>query len=219
MKINMKNLLLIILIFICGKAISAQTTVITNEKGEKITEIKNQILGNSGYFFKKSLYRGSILFNEGFEMATLKIKGGQPVDTPILFNIYKDELVAKVEGKEVLFTNSDFSMRGQNFISYKSHYYELIFENENVRLLKKYNCVIKLNRGHGGLNMGGVYEGDFIRNEAFYFLFPDDKMREFTLNKASVLSVLEKRNALLAYPFNNDTLKINKVEDVISLLK
>jgi hypothetical protein len=215
----MKKLLISILIFICGNDISAQTTVITNEKGEKITEIRNQILGKTGYSFNKLLYRGSVLYNEGFEMATLKIKGGQPVDAPILFNLYKDELVAKVEGKEVLFTNTDFSMRGQNFISYKSHYYELLFENESVRLLKKHNCVIKPNRGHGGLNMGGVYEGDFIRNEVFYFLFPDDKMREFLMNKASVLSVLEKRNALLAYPFNNDTLKINKVEDVISLLK
>jgi hypothetical protein len=213
-----KMLILLILTSTFGNTISAQTTVITNEKGEKITEIKNQILGKTGYSFIKLMYRGSVLYNEGFEMASIKIKGGQQVDVPILFNIYKDELVAKVEGKEVLFINTDFSMRGQNFISYKGHYYELLFENESVRLLKKHNCVIKLNRGHGGLNIGGVYEGEFIRNEAFYFLFPDDRMREFSMNKASILSVLEKRNALLAYPFNNDTLKINKVEDVISLL-
>ena len=218
----MKKILICIFFFLYGKSLIAQTfqtTVITNEKGEKITEVKTSGLGQRGYYETKRLYRGSILFNEGFEMATIKPKDGKFLDAPVLFNLYKDELVAKVEDKEVLLSKIDFSIRGQNFISYKGHYYELLFENQEVKLLKKYNCVVKSNRGHGGLNMGGIYEGDFIRNEAFYFLFPDDKMRAFSMNKASILSVLEKRNALLAYPFNNDTLKINKIEDVISLLR
>jgi len=210
----MKKLIFLILISICGKAISAQIIVVTNEKGEKITEVTVSSTGRSGYRESKLLYRGSILYNQGFEMATIKLRGGKPVDAAILFNIYADELVAKVEGKEVLFKNTDFSMRGQNFISIKGHYYELLFENDNLKVLKRYHCVIQTNRG-----LGGVYEGDFVINQEFFFLFPDDKMKEFSINKASVLSVLEKRNAFLAYPFNNDTLKINNVEDVISLLK
>jgi hypothetical protein len=218
----MKKLIILLLISNCGKTILAQsvkTTVLTNEKGEKITEVKISGLGIHGFQEGKRLYRGTILFNENFEMATIKLKGGQPMDTPILFNLYKDELVAKLEGKEVLFTNTDFSIRGQNFISIKGHYYQLLFENDKVKVLKRYHCVMHTNRSRGGLNMGGIYEGDFITNEEFFFLFPDDKMREFKVEKISVLSVLEKRNAFLAYPFNDDTLKINKVEDVIALLK
>jgi hypothetical protein len=168
---------------------------------------------------KNCIEEGTILFNENFEMATIKLKGGQPVDAPILFNILNDELLTKVEGKEILFTNTDFSINGQNFISIKGHYYELLFENDKVKVLKRYHCVMQANRSRGGLNMGGIYEGDFITNEEFFFLFPNDKMREFTVDKASVLSVLEKRNAFLAYPFNDDTLKINNVEEVIALLK
>jgi hypothetical protein len=215
----MKKLIFLILILIDGKAISAQTTVITNERGEKITEVKSQSFGKRGYSFSKSLYRGSILYNDGFEMATIKLKGGQPVDAPILFNIYADELVAKVEGKEILFTKTDFSMRGQNFITQKGHYYELLFENENVKLLKKYNCVVRPYRGHGGLNMGGTYDGEFIRNETYFLLFADDRMREFKFDKASLLSAFSKENTSLAEKLRNDTLRINKVEDVISLLK
>lgn len=207
------------MITICGKAISAQTTVITNEKGEKITEVKVSSMGKGGYRESKLLYQGSILYNDGFEMATINIKGGQPVNAPILFNIYADELVAKVEDKEVLFKNTDFSIRGQHFISINHHYYELLFENDELKVLKRYHCVMQINRGHGGISMGGMYEGNFVRNEEFFFLFSNGKMKEFSINKLSVLSVLEKENVSLAYSFDNDTLRINKVEDVISLLK
>lgn len=215
----MKKLTFLILISIYGSVGFAQTTVTTNEKGEKITEVKTQSFGKKGYSFNKSLYYGSILYNDGFEMATIKVKGGQPVDAPVLFNIYADELVAKVEGKEILFVKTDFSIHGQNFISYKGHYYELLFENEDVRFLKRYNCVVKTNRGHGGLNMGDAYEGYLVRNQTYFLLFQDDKLKEFTIDKASMLSALSKENISLADKIRNDTLKVNKVEDVISLLK
>jgi hypothetical protein len=218
----MKKLLLSILISFCAKTLTAQTTettVITNEKGDKITDVKIQGLGRRGYYTNKLLYRGSILFNESFEMATLKPKDTKAFDAAVLFNLYKEELVTKVEDKEVLLSKMDFSLRGQNFITHEGHYYELLFENENVKILKKYNCTLKLNRGHGGLNMGGIYDGDFVRNESYFFLFTDEKMKEFTLDKSSVLSVLEKRNDLLAQPINTDTMQINKIEDVIALLK
>jgi hypothetical protein len=54
----MKKLIILLLSSICGKAISAQTTVITNEKGEKITEVKTSGLGKNGYQESKKLYRG-----------------------------------------------------------------------------------------------------------------------------------------------------------------
>ncbi len=152
-------------------------------------------------------------------MATLKPKDAEAFDAPVLFNLYKEELVTKVEDKEVMLSKMDFSIRGQNFITYKGHYYEVLFENEDAKILKKYNCTLKLNRGHGGLNMGGVYEGDFIRNESYFLLPTDEKMKEFTLDKSSVLSVLGKRNDLLVQPISNDKLQINKIEDVIALLK
>lgn len=217
-----KLILLLILISICERTVTAQTsqtTVTTNEKGEKITEVKIFPLDKTERRESKILYRGSILFNESFEMATFKPKDAKAFDAAVLFNLYKEELVTKVEDKEVLLSKMDFSIRGQNFITHEGHYYELLFENEDVKILKKYNCILKSNRGHGGVSLGGVYEGDFIRNESYFLLPTDEKMKEFTLNKSSVFSMLEKRNDLLAQPINRNTLQITKIEDVIALLR
>jgi hypothetical protein len=217
----MKKLIILLFISIGGNAISAQIRVLTDENGEKITEIRNRIIGskssNNSYVLR---YKGTVLFNQGFEMGSFSPKGGKPIIAAILYNIYADEIIAKVDEKEVILRNVDFSLGEHNFISVKNHFYEIIFENDDLKLLKRNSVYLKPERnGISWASKGGVYEGEFIRSNDYFFQFPDNKVVEFTIKKASVLSALSKENISLAEKVRYDTLKINKVEDVISLLK
>jgi hypothetical protein len=216
----MKKLLFLILFSICGKAVFAQITVVTNEKGEKITEIKNQSFGSRRVYTYTLSYKGSVLFNQGFEMGSFSPKGGKPIIAAILYNIYADEIIAKVDNKEVILRNVDFSLGEHNFTSYKDYFYEIVYENEDLKLLKRNYVYLKPERnGPSWASKGGYYEGELIRSNDYFFQFPDNKVVEFNFKKASILSALSNENISLADKIRNDTIQINKVEDVISLLK
>jgi hypothetical protein len=216
----MKKLLILIMISICGKAISAQITVVTNENGEKVTEIKNQSFGSRRVYSYTLRYKGSVLFNQGFEMGSFIPKGGKPIVAAILYNIYADEIIAKVDNKEVILRNVDFSLGEHNFTSYKEHFYEIVYENDDIKLLKRNYVYLKPERnGASWASKGGFYEGEFIRKNDYFFQFPDSKVVDFNLTKASILSAVSKENISLANRIRKDTLQINKVEDIISLLK
>jgi len=188
----------------------SQTHVVTEENGQKVTEIENNTIS-----LKRTLrYKGSILFTDIFEIGKFSISGGQTFDKPILFNILDDNFIVEFNDEVVSLSKIDFTLAGHNF-EYKNGYYlEKIFDGK-LKLYIRYYCKIKPNEK---FNYVAGYDGEIIRKNDYFLLFPDGKLRSVNLTKASIKSTLLVHYPLMGHMLKDYHDKIKNKEDIIKIL-
>lgn len=219
----MKNIVLFSLLLI-SDVLKAQVSSFINHKGEKITEERLQM----GDEIHRVSYKGSVYFNEKFDIANITMRGGKQIVAPIRFNTYKNEIVALINSENYTITDADFTFREHQFIRIKKEFYEVIFEKDNLKLLKQYKTTLledtsngdNFLRGTSSNNIhGDVYLGEFINKVVYLFQFEGDRLVEFDLKKKSIISALKKGKSDLFTKFEESNEDFSKIETIIDLLE
>ncbi len=207
----MRIVLHVFILSIFGFNLFAQTKVVTNEKGEKVTEI---------YMNQNSLpvrYKGSILFSDEFETGKFKIDGGQIIEKPVLFNIFEDLLIADFGEKIVSMQKTSFTLGNHEFEYLSNLYLEPIFKSNIIFYERKY-CNLK--RYSNELpRANNEYAGEVERKTDYFLSFPSGKLRQVSLTTYSVKLAFmreypDAENLLLNYK-----MKIKTQTDLVNLLK
>jgi hypothetical protein len=219
----MKNLFLLLLIISLSNSNAQTVKVYLNSKGEDITRIETQD-NNGGAFVKE--YKGSIyLFNE-FRMGKVIMQGGKIVEAPILFNIVKDVIIVKINNEEVVMNNVNFNIGEQSFVAIKGSYYHLLYDNflsndslkkNRITILKK-NIAIARAYKSAGYQTTTDYDGEFLREETFFFFTPQNKLMYFEIKKKSIKNALEKHNIVLNKDSEDKLIDIKNINDFIKIL-
>ncbi len=209
----MKRWLIILLLPLYSISIAQQTigntTVYTNYYGQKVTEIGVQ-RGQRKY---PSTYRGSLFYNDTLQPARFSLAGGNWIESPAIFIPLKNLLYISLNGKILAIKPDNFYMDNKEFVLIKRKYYELLFTGE-VKILKQYIQQFIQKREKYDPTKLYNYVGSITKESYFYFLFPDNTLREFEINKKSVLQVLTKYMPELLTGINQDSLTIKTIDDV-----
>jgi hypothetical protein len=220
----MKNLFLLLLIIISLSNSNAQTVkVYLNSKGEKITRIETQ--SNKGGAFVKE-YKGSIYLFDEFQMGKIMMQGGKIVEAPILFNIVKDVIIAKINNEEVILNNVNFSIGEHSFVAIKGSYYQLLYDNFQLSDSLKSNRITILKRNvaipraykSAGYQTATDYDGEFLTEETFFFFTPQNKLIYFEIKKKSIKNALDKQNIVLNKDSEDKLIDIKNINDFIKIL-
>ena len=185
----------------------------------------NPILsGNVNEFLapEKSIKGSRFIFNEFQEPGKIYIGGkvysanGLNIDAlnkNLVLKVGKDSILVleKSNIDSIVITNRMFKkLVDQSF-------YEILFENDDVFLLKAYDCHIK--KGHVNV-MKGTIENDSYKISKNYHLYQQGKLGPaFELKKKVIINLFEGKRKQVKEYIKKNNLDFKKDEDLISLFK
>lgn len=94
-------------------------------------------------------------------------------------------------------------------------FYEVLFENNKVSLLKMYNCHVK--QGKTNVMMGKTENDSYVLTEKYYLYEEGKSPSAFRLNKKSLFQFFNNKKTQLKAHIKKNNLKLNQEEDVIRL--
>lgn len=184
-----------------------------------------------GYFSKLSQEQtyteveGSPFFNENWEKGIISFHDGMKYSVEnFRYDIYsnnlqflKDDIVYKIPNiKDV----KGFSIGEFNFISIlkddKPVFYEILFTNDILTLLKKFDCEII--QGKESVGAFPATNDKFSINTTIYLKKDDDSINKINLNKKNILELVADKKEEIKKFVSTNALKFGE-EDIIKILE
>lgn len=166
-------------------------------------------------FFNEIWEKGIISFNDGMKYSVESFR----------YDIYannlqflKDDVVYKIPN---LSDVKSFSIGEFNFVTFvnedKADFYEILFKNDVLLLLRKFDCEII--KGKESVGAFPATKDKFKINTTIYFKKDDASINKINLNKKNVLELMgDKKDEIEKFAATNN-LKFGQEEDVIEILE
>lgn len=194
------------------------------QKRVTIKKIESRLITNEGIEFVGTLrdkntdeYMFPRWSNSGIIFVDNKMYGIGNIN----FNISTNSVDSRItQDKLFMFQSSSvdsISINNHLFKKVGTMFYEVLFENHNNMLLKKYDVKHeKVQRGRMGVVQGS---GKTYVEANYIVVKPDNKRSNIELNKKSVLEIFENESDVLENYAKEENLSFRKEEDVIKMLK
>jgi hypothetical protein len=194
------------------------------QKRVTIKRIESRLITNEGIEFVGTLrdkntdeYMFPRWSNSGIIFVDNKMYGIGNIN----FNISTNSVDSRItQDKLFMFQSSSvdsISINNHLFKKVGTMFYEVLFENHNNMLLKKYDVKHeKVQRGRMGVVQGS---GKTYIEANYIVVKPDNKRSNIELNKKSVLEIFENESDVLENYAKEENLSFRKEEDVIKMLK
>lgn len=166
-------------------------------------------------FFNEIWEKGIISFNDGMKYSVESFR----------YDIYannlqflKDDIVYKIPNINDV---KSFSIGEFNFVTYvnddKADFYEILFKNDMLLLLRKFDCEII--KGKESVGAFPATNDKFKINTTIYFKKDDASINKINLNKKNVLELMgDKKDEIEKFATTNN-LKFGQEEDVIKIME
>ncbi|MFN8355164.1 MAG: hypothetical protein U0Y10_11990 [Spirosomataceae bacterium] len=191
----------------------AQVRVITNDKGELITEFE--------YDHRQPLrYKGSIFWKDTTQLGVFCIKGGDTLRKPVLLDLLNHSFLAEFGERFVPISNTAITLGSHHFVHIKGYLYEYVSEGI-VKVLARTSC--KLAEYQDPITKTAVvrdnYRGDVVRSVEYFLEFPNHKIRGISFTTRSVsLALVGQYGAGLFPPIDETKIHITDLQGVLKLL-
>jgi hypothetical protein len=231
---TMKRLMFIIMAFGAYATTNAQSLnyylrsqipTVSVKDGKKITtvEIRRQVSTAGGNFTMRTVtFQGSPFFFDNYATGTFSVDGGKTsITAPVLLNLTTDEILAKVDGKIVIYEKIPVNIDGHEFVSIDGRYYELLVSGK-VNLLKRYSrqlepFIVNNVTTTSGYGSDKFFDGQIISEEIYYLGFHDNQLREIKMTPKSVINALTKENK--SHFVNGDFERMNENDALIKAVE
>jgi len=139
----------------------------------------------------------------------------------INFNISTNSVDSRItQDKLFMFQSASvdsISINNHLFKKVGTMFYEVLFENKDNMLLKKYNVMNeRVQRGRMGVIQGS---GKTYIVTNYILMKPDNQRANIELNKKSVLQIFENDSDVLENYAKEENLSFRKEEDIVKMLK
>ena len=162
------------------------------------------------YLFKSWDNNSTMTTHEGKIMLVPKVN----------YDVVNSRFVAKISTDSIFsFYNIDkVDVNNQSYETFDDKFYQVLFKNPQVALLKDYSLVEKKAMIHATTNTI-LKPAEFIIISKYYIILDDNELQEVKLNKKSILSVLNKIEKNIINFVKKNRLSYTKEEDAIDIFK
>lgn len=187
---------------------------------------------NSGYFTKYVPDRnydeteGSPYLSENWNSAIVKLENGDKITVESCkYDVFEDKIMFLQDDIPLYFSNPEdiyrFSLGSSEFINLKlkknNGIYEVLLEEIDVVLLKKYNCGIIKGKESDGINKATK---DKFKISFNYYLIKDNvELIKLKTKEKHILKLLIDKDLEVKKYIKDNKLKCNKENDLIEIFK
>lgn len=186
----------------------------------------------SGYFTKyvpgkdyKEIEGSPYLF-ENWNTAIFNLESAETVTLESCkYDVYDDKILFLQDEIPLYFSNPEdidrFTIGSSEFINLRlkknTGFYEILVEEMNLVLLKKYNCGIIKGKESDGINKATK---DKFKMSFNYFLIKDNiELIKFKTKEKNILKLLIDKKPEIEKHIKDNKLKCNKENDLVEILK
>ena len=167
---------------------------------------------------------GNINYFEEYQPGAVFFDDSTAVEVPLLnYNLLVNKLTLKINSDEFFIPNENkvdsFKIANKTFVqvpdlSAKNKFYEIIFNENNLELIKETHAQIVTGKEGTGMT---PTTPDRIKKTNRYYLAKNGKYHEFDLNKNSIIDLLGKEKEINEFR-KEKKLKFKNEEDVVQIL-